>query len=147
MTGQFSEAKVGDFAISYPSHWEVRVQETRSFLICLDPPGVLCCTFERVQDTTSLPNLSRMLAGYLTRNGHPVATDELLRMSGSPGLEGFSWQYKEHSVFYRLWLYGNEKAWILLTFNTPEGDEGLFQQILNSMVRSLRFEPENEQED
>ena len=62
------------FSLEVPAGWEVRHEEEQVFLISRTPPGVLCCTAQTVENSEELPNLSRMLAGFLTRSGHPVAT-------------------------------------------------------------------------
>ena len=108
--------------------------------VCTAPPGILCFTAESVEDKDSLPNLSRMLAGYLTRMGHPVATDELLKVSSVPGAYGFCWQYVEKQKFQRFWIFGNEKSWLFITFVSSEEDKDKLHEPLQQMVKTIRLE-------
>ena len=103
------------------------------------PPGVINLTSEAVTERESLPNLSRMLAGFLTRTGHPVATDELLRVSDVPGAPGFSWQYTEEGTYHRLWLFGNLASWLLIHFVCPKEHYSEFHQSLTDSIKTLRL--------
>lgn len=127
------------FRLSLPLGWTDREEEGRSFLISEDPPGVMCCTAERVDDPSELPNLSRMLAGFLTRTGHPVATDELLRVTRVVGVTGFSWQYAEDERYHRLWILGNRHCWLLLTFSCALSHRDHFFSVLEAIVGSLEL--------
>lgn len=125
------------FSLRLPAGWAVRRDEERVYFISPAPPGVLCCTPERVEDPSQLPNLSRMLAGFLTRTGHPVATDELLRITGVPGAVGFCWQYFEDGTFHRVWVFGNQVSWMLWTFSCGSADFEHFHPILEGLQKSL----------
>lgn len=125
------------FSLELPDGWLVRRDDDRIYLISPEPPGVLCCTSEWVEDAEELPNLSRMLAGFLTRTGHPVATDELLRISNIGGGEGFCWQYFEGSTFHRLWIFGNQACWLLWTFSSQTSDLDHFHPVLERMQKTL----------
>jgi hypothetical protein len=127
------------FSLELPEPFLVRREGVNLQGICQDPAGVLHITPERVIDPESLPNLSRMLAGFLTRSGHPVATDELLQVTSVPDAHGFSWQYVEEKVYHRLWLFGDEFSWLLMTFICPESDRGHFHESLQAVVNSLRL--------
>lgn len=125
------------FSLTLPDGWMVRRDEERLFLVSKAPPGVLCCTAEFVDDPSELPNLSRMLAGFLTRTGHAVATDELLRISNVPGAAGFCWQYFEDGTFHRIWIFGNRLSWLLWTFSSFSADLDHFHPLLEGVLKSL----------
>jgi hypothetical protein len=78
-----------------------------------------------------------MLAGFLTRTGHPVATDELLRISNVPGAGGFCWQYFEEGTFHRIWVFGNSLSWLMWTFTCAGADMDHFHPLLQGLVKSL----------
>ncbi len=125
------------FRLTVPDDWVVRRDEERVYLISERPAGVLCCTPQVVSNPDELPNLSRMLAGFLTRTGHPVATDELLRISNVPGAAGFCWQYFEDGKFQRIWIFGNASCWVLWTFTSATSDLDHFHPLLEGMLKSL----------
>ncbi len=125
------------FALEIPTDWSLRRDEGRIYLVSEKPAGVLCCTCETVTDSSELPNLSRMLAGFLTRTGHPVATDELLRISNVPGAAGFCWQYFEDGTFHRVWIFGNHSCWLFWTFTSASGDLDHFHPLLEALLKSL----------
>jgi hypothetical protein len=127
------------FTMELPSEFQVTKEANEIQCVCLDPPGVLRLTPEEVEDTNSLPNLSRMLAGFLTRTGHPVATDELLRVTSVPEAHGFSWQYTEDGNYHRLWLFGNRRSWLLVTFVCPKAEQQNFHETLQSLIKTLRL--------
>lgn len=129
------------FQMELPSDWVVRRDEERIYAVCPQPPGVLCCTPQEVEDSEEFPNLSRMLAGFLTRSGHPVATDELLRITGVAHAHGFCWQYVEDDTFHRIWIFGNARSWLLLTFTCPAPHQGDFSETLNELIRGLSLTP------
>lgn len=125
------------FSVTVPDEWSVRRDEERVYLVSASPPGVLCCTPQRVDDPDRLPNLARMLAGFLTRTGHPVATDELLRISNVPGASGYCWQYFDSGSFHRIWIFGNKASWLLWTFSSSSADLDHFHPLLEGMLKSL----------
>lgn len=129
------------FQLSLPQGWTQRSDEECLYGVCTDPPGVLCCTPSLVEDSDQLPNLSRMLAGFLTRSGHPVATDELLRVSGVANAHGFCWQYVENERFHRIWVFGNQVSWLLLTFTSGAEAQSTFHPLLNEMIATLALQP------
>lgn len=134
-----NELKEKTFTLELPE--DFRVSRDGAELQCLseDPPGVLRLTPQQVEDKSQLPNLSRMLAGFLTRTGHPVATDELLKITSVPQAHGFSWQYVEDEKYHRFWLFGNEASWLLMTFVCPESQARVFHERLQRAVRTLRL--------
>ncbi len=132
-----SRLEEATFSVAVPEGWRVHRDEDGLFLISDQPAGVLCCTSELVQDAEELPNLSRMLAGFLTRTGHPVATDELLRISNVPGAAGFCWQYFEDGKFHRIWIFGNQRCWLLWTFTSAGDDMDHFHPQLEGMLKTL----------
>jgi hypothetical protein len=125
------------FSVTLPPGWAVRRDEERVYLVSAQPPGVLCCTSQRVEVADDLPNLSRMLAGFLTRTGHPVATDELMRISNVPGAAGFCWQYFEDGNFHRIWIFGNHACWLLWTFTSATSDLDHFHPLLERLLKTL----------
>lgn len=108
--------------------------------VCREPAGVLVLTTEVVENPDELPSLSRMLAGFLTRSGHPVATDELLQVNSVPGAYGFSWQYTQDGTYHRFWLFGNEYCWLLLSFLCPQDNQAHFYQPLQDLIDSVRLQ-------
>lgn len=134
------EMREPGFAVDLPDGWRVEADLERYYAISTEPPGLLCITPELVKDMKSLPNLSRMLAGYLTRTGQPVASDELRQLNGIPGAQGFWWQYSDRQTVHRLWIVGNETRWILMTFTTAEENMGYFHPLLQECLNSLRLE-------
>lgn len=125
------------FSLTLPPGFELSHQDQVVHAVSQEPPGVLTLTAEKVGDPADLPSLSRMLAGYLTLSGHPVATDELLSVSGLVGAQGYSWQYLEEGKYYRFWLCGNEWSWLLLTFVCPDSHWQHFHPLLNESLLSL----------
>lgn len=130
------------FSIQLPDSFQLIRDEGQLQCVCREPAGVLSLTPEAVTDPENLPNLSRMLAGFLTRTGHPVATDELLRITSVPDAHGFSWQYTEEQNFHRLWLFGNRYSWLLLTFVCPEEARPGFHELLQNAVKTIRLKGE-----
>ena len=126
------------FSLNLPEDFQV-VESDGLCCVCRQPPGVLHLTPQEVDDPKDLPNLSRMLAGFLTRSGHPVATDELLRVTSVPHAHGFSWQYTEDGHYNRLWLFGNEFSWLLLHFVCLQEHYTGFHEKLTKAVQSLRL--------
>ncbi len=125
------------FRLQVPPEWTVRGDDDRVYFVSTEPPGVLCCTAQRVQDAEELPNLSRMLAGFLTRSGHPVATDDLLVISGNITARGFCWQYFEDGSFCRIWIFGNQTSWLLITFNSAVEHLDDFHPVLEQVLKTL----------
>ncbi len=125
------------FALEIPEGWSIKRDEERIYLVSESPVGVLCCTPETVTDGSELPNLSRMLAGFLTRTGHAVATDELLRISNVPGAAGFCWQYFEDGTFHRVWIFGNHTSWMFWSFTSAVADLDHFHPLLEGLLKSL----------
>lgn len=127
------------FEVELPAGFSVVRDGERINCVSREPVGVVVLTTEIVEDPDELPSLSRMLAGFLTRSGHPVATDELLAISTVPDAYGFSWQYVEDTVYHRLWIFGNEYCWLLLSFLCPRENQVFFQDRLADLVSSLRL--------
>ncbi|HIB68990.1 MAG TPA: hypothetical protein EYO33_28860 [Phycisphaerales bacterium] len=131
------------FSIALPDSFEIHRDGERLQCVSREPVGVLSLTPEEVENADELPNLSRMLAGFLTRSGHPVATDELLRVSSVSGAHGFSWQYTEDSKYHRLWLFGNKFCWLLVTFICPQDGVNEFHERLQELVKTIRLKDGN----
>jgi hypothetical protein len=127
------------FSIELPEEFQVTETDEGLHCVCQQPPGVLHLTPQDVEDPEDLPNLSRMLSGFLTRSGHPVATDELLQMTSVPNAHGFSWQYTEEGCYNRLWLFGNQYSWLLLHFVCPQEHYAQFHEKLNGAMKTLRL--------
>ena len=129
------------FTVKLPSDWQLKEEAEGQLAhgISSSPPGVLTLKWEQVTDTEELPNLSRMLAGFLTRSGHPVATDELLPLSNVSGAQGFSWQYQEEATYHRFWLLGHRQCWLLLTFVCPQEYHSAFEASLGALLADLVF--------
>lgn len=127
------------FEVELPTGFSMVRDGERISCVSRDPVGVLTLSTEVVENPDDLPSLSRMLAGFLTRSGHPVATDELLQVNSVPDAYGFSWQYVEDALYHRLWLFGNEYCWLLLSFLCPRENQALFEDRLASLIASLRL--------
>lgn len=127
------------FSLRLPDGWVVRRDEGRLYLVSQGPPGVLCSTAEPVLDAEELPNLSRMLSGFLTRTGHSVAPNELLIISNIPGAAGFCWQLVKDDIFYRFWVFGNRSCWLFWTFSSSAKDMDYFYPALSGIVHSLNI--------
>lgn len=131
------------FSLELPSDWRWHPDEQGGGAVAPPPPAVLHVTAEAVEDRLALPNLSRMLAGFLTRQIRPVAADELVSMPFSQAT-GFGWQYVERSQrrpahAWRVWIAGNEAAWAFLSFNCALEDAELHRPSVDAMVASLRL--------
>ena len=98
--------------------------------------SVLHIHVEGVDDSESLPNLSRMLAGFLTLRGRPVATDDLLELD-LPNTQAFAWQYQEGEQAVRVWVAGNELAWAFINFHCPVLLEAELRSDVDLIVASL----------
>ena len=133
------QLKEQNFQLELPQSFEINKDGDSLTCVCKEPAGVLTIIHENVENPEELPNLSRMLAGFLTRSGHPVATDELLPMTSVPGTPGFSWQYIDGARFFRFWLFGTRQCWVLLTFVCPEENKVDFHQVLEESIKSLRL--------
>ena len=127
------------FSLELPELFEIHREEDGLQCVCREPAAVLSLSPEVVEDSDSLPNLSRMLASFLTRMGHPVATDELLRVTSVPQAIGFSWQYMEDGKYLRFWLFGNQFSFLLVTFVCLEQNRGHFQETLSTCLKTLRL--------
>lgn len=127
------------FTLELPETFELHRDEEGLQCVCREPAAVLSLTPQVVEDSDSLPNLSRMLAGFLTRMGHPVATDELLRITSVPQALGFSWQYVEDEKYFRFWLFGNQFSWLLVTFTCQEHHQAKFHEVLTTCLKTLRL--------
>ena len=104
---------------------------------------VLHIRAERVRDAAELPNLSRMLAGFLTEHVTPVATDELRAFQVEEVL-GFAWQYREEwedegERAVRVWVLGNELAWCFVSFQGPIDSVQRDLQLVDNAIVSFRF--------
>ncbi|MCA9794765.1 MAG: hypothetical protein KC910_23315 [Candidatus Eremiobacteraeota bacterium] len=129
----------GLFELSLPSDWRWVADETGGSAVSAQPPGVLHLSAEAVEDPAELPNLSRMLAAFLTRTGRPVATDDLLRVP-LVGAEGFSWQYiEDQKRAWRVWIFGNRTVWVFASFNCALEDAPVHQGSVDGLVHSLRL--------
>lgn len=121
-----------------PEGWEFYPDESGGGLISPGREAVLHVHCEAVQDPTELPNLSRMLAGFLTGHYKPVATDDLLRFK-SEGALGFAYQYADGDRAVRVWIIGNPDAWAFLNFQGPLENEAGFREPVDKVVREFRL--------
>lgn len=128
-----------NFSLELPASFLLRRDGEHLNCVCSEPPGVLTIIDEVVENPDDLPNLSRMLAGFLTRNGHPVATDELLPVRCAEDAQGFSWQYVEDDKYFRFWLFGTLQCWVLLTFVCPQSSRAELHSILESSLKTLQL--------
>ena len=132
----------GLLSFELPPDWEWYPDGQGGGAIPPDRQSVLHVRAERVEDAAQLPNLSRMLAGFLTGHVRPVATDELHPFSVVGG-QGFAWHYLEEwesegppriqSVW--LWVMGNEQTWTFVNFQGPAGSsKGMAEQIARTFA-------------
>ncbi len=126
------------FSLALQPGWQWQEQEDGGLCFSQEPPGVLHLSAEPVADPESLPNLSRMLAGFVTRTVRPVATDDLLRVPLA-GAEGFSWQYVAEDKACRVWVFGNRQAWVFASFHCQLEDAPNHQTGVEKMVTSLKL--------
>lgn len=128
------------FQLQLAASWTFYADEHGGGAISPCRRAILHFYAEPVHNPEELPNLSRMLAGFLTQHHRPVATDELLRLK-LPGALGFSWQFLDSSQnrAVRVWILGNEKAWSFANFHCPLEDEPGLREVVDEMIRSFRF--------
>lgn len=127
------------FGLELPNGFTSRQEEQGWQCVCTDPPGVIHFTPEVVDDPDELPNLSRMLSGFLTRSGQPVAPYDLLKITSIPDTHGFSWQYTQEENYHRVWLFGNDHCWLLVTFVCPAPVYRTFHEPLTKSIATLRL--------
>lgn len=133
------------FELPAPSDWTFYPDEHGGSWIPPCQSAVLHVHAELVSDPAELPNLTRMLAGFLTQHHRPVATDELLPIK-IPEALCFSWQYMEIAPegwerVVRLWIVGNEKAWAFVNFQLPLTRMEALNEVVDGMIRGFRFRP------
>lgn len=126
------------FSIAVPEGWQFFADEHGGSLITPCQTAVLHIHSEAVEDTSELPNLTRMLAGFLTLHHKPVATDELLAVKLTGAL-CFAYQYAEIERAVRVWIIGNEKAWAFLNFQVPLEKEMTYRATIDSLVRDFQI--------
>jgi hypothetical protein len=93
---------------------------------------------QAVDDPSDLPNLARMLSGFLTLRGRPVATDELLEGRTKNG-KSYGWQYQDGEQAVRLWVLGNRQAWCFVTFHCPVTREAELRATVDAAVGGLQL--------
>ena len=131
------------FAVEIPEKWEFFADEHGGSLIAPCQTAVLHIHAEAVTDAADLPNLTRMLAGFLTLHHGPVATDELLPIK-LPGALCFAYQYAEGQRAVRVWIIGNEAAWAFVNFQVPFDRELEYRTAVDQLVKEFRLNPERD---
>lgn len=126
------------FSVAIPEGWEFFADEHGGSLITPCQTAVLHIHSEGVTDAAELPNLTRMLAGFLTLHHKPVATDELLSIK-LPGALCFAYQYADLERAVRVWIIGNEKAWAFLNFQVHFENELLYRATVDALVRDFQI--------
>ncbi len=131
------------FELRLPEGFTWRSEAGGGAALCHQPPGVLHFSAEPVEDPDELPNLSRMLANFVTLHVKPVATDELLRLQLDNSL-AFGWQYKEdleggESRLWRVWVAGNQHAYVFISFNCSLKNQSHFQPLVDNIVSSIKL--------
>ena len=126
------------FSVSIPDGWEFYPDDLGGSLITPCRTAVLHIHSEGVTDVAELPNLTRMLAGFLTLHHKPVATDELLPIK-LPGALCFAYQYAELERVVRVWIIGNEKAWAFLNFQVPMERVLEYRAPVDALVRDFQI--------
>lgn len=126
------------FSLAVPEGWQFFADEQGGSLITPCQTAVLHIHSEAVSDAAELPNLTRMLAGFLTLHHKPVATDDLLPIK-VPGALCFAYQYAEGERAVRVWIVGNEKAWAFLNFQVPFEREITYRAAVDQLVRDVQI--------
>lgn len=128
---------MGLFSIQLPPGWQFFPDLHGGGVIPPGSQGVLHFHSERVADSAELPNLSRMLAGFVTLHHQPVATDQLRRLSIN-GSDAFAWQYVDKSEqAVRLWVVGNDAAWVFINFQASPLVAASLESEIDGIVGSL----------
>ncbi len=126
------------FSLAVPEGWQFFADDHGGSLITPCQTAVLHIHSEGVSDPAELPNLTRMLAGFLTLHHKPVATDELLSIR-VPGALCFAYQYAESERAVRLWILGNEKAWAFLNFQVSFEKEPTYRTAVDQLIRDFQI--------
>lgn len=126
------------FSVDVPEGWQFFADEHGGSLISPCQTSVLHIHSEGVSDPAELPNLTRMLAGFLTLHHKPVATDELLPVKLTGAL-CFAYQYAEMERAVRVWIIGNEKAWAFLNFQVPFARQIEYRTVIDQLVRDFQI--------
>lgn len=131
------------FQLDLPEGFTWRREAGGGAALSLQPPGVLHFTVEPVENPEELPNLSRMLANFVTLHVKPVATDQLMRFQ-LPNSLGFAWQYREDleggdSRLWRVWVVGNHHAYAFISFNCALEHQEQFQPLVDEAIRSIKL--------
>ena len=127
-----------------PPEWQWYPDESGGGAVPPDRQSVLHVRAESVDDPAELPNLSRMMASFLTYHLRPVATDELMPFSVGGGL-GYTWQYMEEweeeprIQAIRVWVMGNERAWAFANFQGPAALVQTSREQVDRVISSFRF--------
>jgi hypothetical protein len=127
------------FSLPIPEGWQFYADEHGGSLITPDRTAVLHIHAEKVADVAELPNLTRMLAGFLTLHHKPVATDELLPIK-LPGALCFAYQYADGERAVRVWIIGNEKAWAFLNFQVPLQGHAAYTAVVDGLVKDFQIQ-------
>ncbi|MFN8610080.1 MAG: hypothetical protein U0931_21235 [Vulcanimicrobiota bacterium] len=126
------------FSMPIPEGWRFFPDEHGGSLITPCQTAVLHVHAEKVNDPAELPNLTRMLAGFLTLHHKPVATDELLQVR-LPGALCFAYQYADGDRAVRVWIIGDEKAWAFLNFQVPLQSHATYTAVVDDLVKDFRL--------
>ncbi|MBS2039806.1 hypothetical protein JST97_32780 [bacterium] len=126
------------FSLPVPEGWQFYPDDHGGSLITPCRTGVLHLHAEKVADVSELPNLTRMLAGFLTLHHKPVATDELLPIK-LPGALCFAYQYSDGERAVRVWIVGNEKAWTFLNFQVPLASHAAYTAVVDSLIKDFQL--------
>jgi hypothetical protein len=135
----------GLFRVTLPPDWAWVPDEGGGAAVPPGDPGVLYFFAQAVTDRRALPNLQRMLAGFLSQRGRPVLTEQLLTVRLGRH-RGYAWRFLEerpqgeHAWF--LWITGNLKAWLLVSYNCPAGYASSHQAEIDEILASLRLAEE-----
>lgn len=126
------------FDCPVPPGWEFHPDEHGGGMVSAGRDAVLHVHAEEVTDPAELPNLSRMLAGFLTAHHKPVHTKELLALK-LPGALGFAWQYLDGDRAVRVWIVGHDRAWAFLNFQCPVAVEPEYREVVDGVVRNFQL--------
>lgn len=129
------------FALDLPPDWQWFPDEHGGSAVPPGPPAALHLSAERVVEAEELPNLSRMLAGFVTRHVGPVTTQDLIP-ANFPQATGFAWQFIEETAerpphLWKVWIAGNEHAWCFVSFNCSLKDHETHREKIENVVSTL----------
>lgn len=133
------------FRLRLPEGWRWYPDADGGAALPPGDPGAMVFCAQPVLDVATLPSLRRMLAGFLTERGQPVTTLQLLDVEvGS--FRGLGWHFVEEAPrgphAWSLWIAGNRRAWLLVTYNCPAEHAGSHAEEIDRLLATVELAPE-----